>query len=154
MQKNINLARHKLLKEAINLYLHMKKRRAWFKFRNLALIFLSVFIIILIFTLVDVFVHSLSEEYAVLDYYFRNKIIFGTIIGFVTYLFIKRSSLFVKSLIFSVVISILLQIRYFLEGYSLKFVIEFLFFHFLMLLPVSLVYFKIFNELLKGGKLR
>jgi len=130
----------------------MKKRKAGFKFRNLALIFLSVFIIILIFTLIDVLVHSLSEEYAVPDYYFRNKIISGTIIGFVTYLLIKRSSLFVKSLIFSAVVSILLQIRYFLEGYSLKFVIEFLFFHFLMLLPVSLVCFKIFNELLKGGK--
>ncbi len=130
----------------------MKKGKEGFKFGNLFLIFLFVFIIILIFTLIDVFVHSLSEEYAVPDYYFRNKIIFGTIMGFVTYLFIKKSRLFAKSLIFSAVVSILLQIRYFLEGYSLKFVIEFLFFHFLMLIFVSLICFKIFDKLLKGGK--
>ncbi len=131
----------------------MKKGKEEFKFRNLILIFLSVFIIILIFTLIDILVHSLSEEYAVPDYYFRNKIISGTIIGFVTYLFIKKSGLFIKSLILSAVVSILLQIRYFLEGYPLKFVIKFLFFHFLMLIFVSLICFKIFNEFLKGGKL-
>jgi len=130
----------------------MKKRKKKFKFRNLVLIFASIFIIILIFTLIDVVVHSLSEEYSVPDYYFRNKIIFGTIIGFITYLFIKKNGLFVKSLIFSAVVSILLQIRYFLEGYSLKFVIEFLFFHFLMLLPASLIIFRIFDKFLKGGK--
>ncbi len=130
----------------------MKKLEKGFKFRNLALILLSVFIIILIFTLIDVLVHSLSEEYAVPDYYFRNKIIFGTIIGFVTYLFIRKRNLFTRSLTFSVVVSVLLQIRYFLEGYSLEFVIEFLFFHFLMLIFVSLICFKIFNEFLKGGK--
>ena len=130
----------------------MKKGKEEFKFGNLVLILLFVFIIILIFTLIDVLMHSLSEEYAVPDYYFRNKIIFGTIIGFVTYLFVKKKSLPVKSLIFSAVVSILLQIRYFLEGYSLKFVIEFLFFHFLMLIVVSLICFKIFDKFLKGGK--
>ena len=131
----------------------MKNGKEGVKFRPLILIFLSVFIIILIFTLIDVFVHSLSERYAVPDYYFRNKVIFGTIIGFVTYLVIKNKKLFVKSLIFSAVVSILLQIRYFLEGYSLKFVIEFLFFHFLMLIFVSLICFKIFDKFLKGGKI-
>ncbi|MDP3026221.1 MAG: hypothetical protein Q8N63_00825 [Nanoarchaeota archaeon] len=131
----------------------MKKRKEGSKFSNLTLILLSVFIIVLIFTLIDVLVHSLSEEYAVPDYYFRNKIIFGTIIGFVTYLFVKKIRLLAKSLIFSAVVSILLQIRYFLEGYPLKFVIEFLFFHFLMLIVVSLICFKIFDKFLKGGKI-
>lgn len=131
----------------------MKNGKREFKFGSLALIFLSVLIIILIFTLIDVIVHSLSEEYAVPDYYFRNKIIFGTIIGFIAYLFVKKRKLFVKSLIFSAVVSILLQTRYFLEGYPLKFVIEFLFFHFLMLIIVSLICFKIFDKFLKGGKI-
>ena len=121
--------------------------------KNYLAILVIVFLVILAFTLIDVVVHSLSEEYSVPDYYFRNKIIFGTIIGLITYLFIKKNSLFVKSLIFSAVVSILLQIRYFLEGYPLKFVIEFLFFHFLMLLPASLIIFKIFSKFLKGGKI-
>jgi hypothetical protein len=131
----------------------MKKEKEGFKLGNLALIFLFIFIIILIFTLIDALVHSLSEEYAVPDYYFRNKIIFGTIIGFAAYLLVKNKKLLLKSLIFSAVVSVLLQIRYFLEGYSLEFVVEFLFFHFLMLIVVSLICFKLFDKLLKGGKI-
>ncbi len=130
----------------------MKKRGIGkFKLRNYFSDLLIVFLIILIFTLIDAFIHSLSPEYAVPDYYFRNKIIFGTIIGFITYLFIKNKSLFTKSLIFSVVISVLLQIRYALEGYNLKFVIEFLFFHFLILLFTSIIIFKS-KKYLKGGR--
>ena len=131
-----------------------KKRGEKAEIENYLPILIIVFLVILIFTLVDVVVHSLSEEYSVPDYYFRNKIIFGTIIGFATYLIVKKKKLLIKSLIFSIVISFLLQTRYFLEGYSLKFVIEFLFFHFLMLLPVSLICFKIFDKFLKGGKLK
>lgn len=112
---------------------------------------LIVFLIILIFTLIDALVHSLSVDYAVPDYYFRNKIIFGTIIGFITCLFIKNKESFTKSLIFSVIISVLLQIRYALEGYNLKFVIEFLFFHFLILLFTSIIIFKLSKKYLKGG---
>ena len=130
-----------------------KKRGEKIGMKNYLTILVIVFLVILVFTLIDAFVHSLSEEYSVPDYYFRNKIIFGTIIGLITYLFIKKNSLFVKSLIFSAVVSILLQIRYFLEGYSLKFVIEFLFFHFLMLLLASLIIFRIFDKFLKGGKI-
>ena len=114
--------------------------------KQVGVIFLVVLIIILIFTLIDAFIHSLSEKWIVPDYYFRSKIIFGSLIGFITFLFVKKKKLFVKSLIFSGVISILLQIRYFLEGYSLKFVLEFLVFHFLMLLPVSLVVFWLFRK--------
>ncbi len=121
--------------------------------KNFLIILLIVLLIILIFTFIDFVVHSLSKEYSVPDYYFRNKIIAGTGIGFIIYLFIKKKKLFIKSLIFSVGISILLQIRYFLEGYPLDFVIEFLFFHFLMLLPASLIVFKIFDKFLKGGKI-
>ncbi len=120
---------------------------------------LVVFLIILVFALIDSFVHSLSAEYAVPDYYFRNKIIFGTIIGFITYLFIKNKKLLTKSLILSLVVSVLLQIRYALEGYDLNFIFEFLFLHFFMLLISSLLVFKIikikkFDKNLKGGKKR
>lgn len=107
---------------------------------------LSFFIvlgIILIFALVDYFFHQLSEEYSVPPYYFPNKIMYGTIIGFITYwLFIPMKNPWLKSLIFSAIIAILLQIRYFLEGYPLDFVVLFLFIHFAILWLVSWVTFK------------
>ena len=111
------------------------------KLISLFLIFSVILFIILLFTLVDYFIHLLSEEYSIPPYYFRNKIIFGTIIGLIIHFFIKKQKPLVKSLIFSAMISILLQIRYFLEGYSRTFVFEFLFFHFLILLPISFIVF-------------
>ncbi len=106
-------------------------------FKKVSLILLVVLAIILIFTFIDYLIHSLSEEYAVPDYYYRNKIIFGTGIGFIAYLFIGKKKPLTKALMFSGVIAVLLQIRYFLEGFPLKFVVEFLFFHFIALLLVS-----------------
>jgi hypothetical protein len=106
-------------------------------------VLLIVFLIIVLFALIDYFIHSLSQEYSVPSYYFRNKIIFGTIIGLISLYFIKTKNIYIKSLMFSGIISILLQIRYFIEGYSLKFVLEFLLFHFLILFVVSLIAFKI-----------
>src|SRR3989344_2974124 len=91
-----------------------KKKRT---FKNLVLIFLAVLVIILIFTFIDYLIHQLKEEYAVPSYYFGNKIIFGTIIGLVAYLLVRKKNLPAKSLIFSAIISILLQVRYYLEGY-------------------------------------
>jgi len=94
--------------------------------------------IILIFSAGDYFFHQLSAEYAVPPHYFPNKIIYGTIIGFVTYwLFVKVKPPLLKSLIFSAAIAVLLQIRYFLEGYPLDFVVLFLFIHFAILWLVS-----------------
>src|SRR3989344_8120212 len=96
--------------------------------------FILILFIILVFTGIDYLVHSATEEYSVPSYYFRNKVIFGTVIGFIAYLFVKNKKLFTKSLIFSLAISILLQIRYFIEGYPRDFVFIFLFIHFAILL--------------------
>jgi len=104
------------------------------------------FIIILILTIIDYFIHSLSPDYAVPSYYFRNKVIFGTIIGFIVLIFAQKLSTSKKSVIFSAVVSLLLQVRYFLEGYPIKFVLEFLFIHFLILLPVSWIVFKLISK--------
>ncbi len=115
--------------------------------------FLVVLLIILIFTFVDFLIHSLSKEYSVPDYYFRNKIIYGTIIGLIIYFLTRNKKPLIKSLIFSVVVSVLLQIRYFLEGFSLEFVFEFLIIHFLILFIISLLIFKFLEKLmLKGGE--
>lgn len=126
-----------------------KTSKLGLNFRNLILILLSVFIINSIFTFVDYFAHSLSEKYSVPSWYFRNKIIFGTIIGFVAYLLVSKKGLFTRSFVFSLSISVLLQTRYFLEGYPLDFVILFLFTHFIILLPVSLIIFKLAENLFK-----
>lgn len=113
------------------------------KFKKFLLWFVIVIVIILFFTFVDYIVHNLSEEYAVPSYYFRNKIIYGTLIGFFSYFFIKNKTVLNKSILFSLIISILLQIRYFFEGYPKEFVFEFLIFHFLMIFPLSFIAFKI-----------
>ena len=111
--------------------------------KNIAIIFASILIIILIFTFIDYIVHSLSEEYAVPSYYFKNKIIFGTLWGGVAYFFIRKIKQLYKSLIFSVIVAILLQFGYLIKGYPLSFVLEFLVIHFLILLFVSYIVFKL-----------
>ena len=130
-----------------------KKKESKIIYKNYISIFLVVLLIILIFTFIDFLIHLLSEEYSVPSYYFRNKIIYGSIIGLLIYFFVKNEGLLIKSLIFSVVVSVLLQVRYFLEGYPLKFVMEFLVIHFLILFPVSLIIFKFFEKLITKYRL-
>ncbi len=116
------------------------------KIKNLFLIFLVIFAIILLFAFVDYLLHSLSEEYAVPPRYFTNKILYGTIYGFIIFLLVRNQSLFMKSLLFSGTVDVLLQMRYFLEGYPFGFVFLFLILHFLILLPVSWVFFKLIES--------
>jgi len=97
--------------------------------------------IILLFTATDYAIHSLSEEYAVPSDYYRNKIIFGAIIGFIAYILVRNKNPLPKALIFSTAVAVLLQVRYFLEGYPLNFVIEFLFIHFTILFAISYLTF-------------
>ncbi|MDO9097755.1 MAG: hypothetical protein Q7U60_06505 [Candidatus Methanoperedens sp.] len=113
------------------------------KIKNLFLIFLVIFAIILIFAFVDFLLHSLSVEYAVPPRYFPGKIMYGTIYGFIIFLLVRKQSLFMKSLLFSLVVAVSLQTRYFLEGYPFDFVFLFLILHFLILLPVSWWFFKL-----------
>ncbi|MFA4952753.1 MAG: hypothetical protein WC584_00870 [Candidatus Pacearchaeota archaeon] len=125
-----------------------KKKKNEIYWRKYISIFFIVFLIILILTFIDFLIHSLSKEYAVPDYYFRNKIIFGTIIGLIIYFLVKNKNPLIKSLTFSVVVSVLLQIRYFLEGYPIRFVIEFLAIHFIILFIVSIITFKYLKRLI------
>lgn len=120
-----------------------------FKKDKIGYVFLATLIIITLFALGDYLLHSLSAEYSVPSYYFVNKFIFGTLIIFMSYLLVCRKNIWVKSLFISVSTSTLLQIRYFLEGYPLKFVLLFLFFHFLMLIPSCLLAFYFLRKKLK-----
>ena len=118
------------------------KKSKGFDIKHLLIGFFLILLIIIIFAFFDYLIHNLSEEYAVPSYYYRNKVIYGTLWGFVVYLFVRKKKTFPKSLIISLVVSILLQIRYFLEGYSKSFVLEFLFIHLGILLLVSWLVFK------------
>ena len=108
--------------------------------------FLIVFMIIIIFSGFDFWIHSLSTEYDVPSYYFRNKIIFGTLIGYITYILLHERKLFTKSLLVSICVSVLLQVRYYIEGYPLDFVLVFLALHFIILWPVSYIILKYSEE--------
>ncbi|MBI5798167.1 hypothetical protein HZA98_04670 [Candidatus Woesearchaeota archaeon] len=92
-------------------------------------IFPLLFLGILIFTFLDFLIHSLSQNLSVPEYYFRNKIIFATIYACIIYFFVRKMQTWKQALITTSIIAILLQIRYFYEGYNLQFVIEFLFIH-------------------------
>lgn len=104
-----------------------------------------VLVIVVIATIIDYFVHSTSERFYVDFEYFRNKIIFATIWGLIS-LWVLR--FWIKSptalaIGVSAVIAILLQIKYFTQGYNLFFVFLFLFLHFLMFaLPAILIFRK------------
>lgn len=114
--------------------------------KKLFLIFIIIFVIILIFAFIDFLLHSLSEEYAVPPRYFPNKIMYGTIYGFFIFLFVRKQSPFIKSFLFSLIVDVSLQTRYFLEGYPLDFVFLFLILHFIILFPVSLAFFKLIEQ--------
>ena len=116
------------------------------KIKNLFLIFLIIFAVILLFAFFDYLLHSLSEEYAVPPRYFPNKIMYGTIYGFFIFLFVRKQSPLMKSFLFSLIVDVSLQTRYFLEGYPFDFVFLFLILHFIILFPVSWVFFKLIKD--------
>ena len=115
-------------------------------FERILLTITIIFIAVVIFTAIDYLVHGLSPEYSVPDYYFKNKIIFATIIGSIVYFFIKKRVFWQKSLIVSLVTAVLLQIKYYLQGYPKEFVFEFMLFHFLMFLASSMLMFYLFRK--------
>lgn len=101
--------------------------------------------IVITATIIDYFTHLINSEFYVQNEYFRNKIIFATLWGYLaTFLFYKLKTPFMKAILFSGVIAVLLQVKYFLQGYDLFFVILFLFLHFFMFfLPSWMVFLKL-----------
>ncbi len=112
-------------------------KREVFGFNQAFIAVIFILEVMLVFTFFDYVIHSLSQDYSVPAWYFTNKILYGTIIGFVTYLFVRKKPIIQKSIILSAVVSILLQIRYYLYGYSVQFVLLFLVIHFIILFIVS-----------------
>jgi len=118
------------------------------KAKEIIKVFLLSFFAILIFTLVDYFFHFIVPEFSVPSWYFRNKLIYGTLIGFIFLLTVKnlKLSTLKKSFLFSLIVVLLLQIRYLYYGYTLQFHLFFIPMHFLILFATSLI---LFNRFLK-----
>ena len=119
------------------------------KLKDYIFLFFIAVLIIGIFTLIDYYVHGLSEENSVPGYYYMNKMIFGVIYCFLGLLILRKFGLWMKTLVLSAAISILLQARYYLEGYPREFVFEFMLLHFLMLVPSFLIVLWVYGKFFK-----
>lgn len=107
------------------------------------LFFLAV--VILLFTFTDSVIHTFRAEWAVPEYYFRNKIIFSLIFGVILFFVLGRSKIqssLRKAAIFSLTICTLLQIRYLISGYDLSFVLIFWVIHTVILFALSWLLFQ------------
>ena len=106
-------------------------------------------IVVLVATTIDYVVHSLSESFYVSFDYFTNKVFFATIWGIVG-VFVFRN--YIKNptklaIATSAFIAVVLQTKYFLQGYPLFFVFLFMFLHFLMFLVPSIPIFRKYSSL-------
>jgi hypothetical protein len=108
-----------------------------------------VLVVIILFAILDFFTHRLNDAWSVPDYYFKNKIPFGFLWGIVGLFFAKKyENIWIKTLIFSSIIAVALQIRYFIEGYPLNFVFIFLCIHFIYIYLFAFLMFKFFDTYL------
>lgn len=122
------------------------------KDKILKIIFIGVIllIVILLFTIIDYSIHSLESAWNVPDYYFRNKILFGFVLGILGLIFARKfQNIWFKALIVAGIVAITLQFRYFIEGYLLSFVLLFLLIHFVILYLLSVGMFSVFNKYIK-----
>lgn len=77
-----------------------------------------VLLTVLVFTFFDWLVHANVPSLSVPSWYFRNKIIFGTIIAFATSLVLRKQTILRQSLIVSLITVVLLELRYAFLGYA------------------------------------
>lgn len=105
-------------------------------------------LIVLGATGIDWLAHQINPEYAVSSEYFSNKIIYATLWGLLGLLALRNlHNVTRKAILISLFISVVLQTKYYLQGYDLSFVIEFIFVHFLAFLLPMTVIFRNFPEL-------
>jgi hypothetical protein len=121
---------------------------------------LGVVAVVAAFTFFDYLVHTLvgGEVAAVPSFYYTHKIVFASIYAIVLVFLLDRfkiNNLFVKSAIFAVVITLLLQLRYlFFYNYSAFFHEVVIPSHILILFIVSSVYFSFEAKQVKKVKKR
>lgn len=111
-------------------------------------------LIVLSATGIDWVIHQISPEFAVSSEYFSNKIIYATLWGLLGLLALRNlHNVTSKAILISLFISVILQTKYYLQGYDLSFVLEFMFIHFFAFLLPMLVIFRNFPELFGDSKL-
>ena len=111
------------------------------KARKLAVAFVFILEVFLVFTFFDYILHKQILTYAVPASYFGNWILYGTIIGFFLYLFVRNLKTLKKSLTFSIIMTIILQ-AYYLLIYSGSFTAALLIADFIIMFLVSYLGFK------------
>ncbi|MBI2629440.1 hypothetical protein HYW74_05130 [Candidatus Pacearchaeota archaeon] len=103
---------------------------------NLLWMLLLALLIIILATGIDYYIHTLEEEYAVPSVYFTNKIIYGGLFIFIILVIFRKLHSSNKAIIAALITSILLEVKYTLQGYPKIFLIIFIFIHFgAILLP-------------------
>lgn len=80
--------------------------------------FIAIFAAVLVFTFFDWLTHSASPYLSVPSWYFSNKIIFGTVIAYITSLIFAKRTLLSQAALITFITVTLLQIRYYLIGYA------------------------------------
>ncbi|VVB80829.1 Uncharacterised protein [uncultured archaeon] len=119
------------------------------KLKPFILRFICILAAVLVFTFFDWIVHSSFEALAVPSWYFRNKIIYGTIIAFVASLVFRKVSIPKQAALITIFTVGLLQIRYALYGYPWWFHVIVLTEHAIFLFITSFVALKILSRLAK-----
>ena len=108
-----------------------------------------IVLVIVIGTIFDWIAHQASPRFGVPREYFSNKVLFGSLIGFVAFRLFRRhlKKPTHQALAVSFIVAVLLQTRYYLEGYDLFFVFLFMGIHFVAFLVPALFIFKRFKRI-------
>jgi len=111
-----------------------------------------VLAVIVIGTVFDWFAHGLSPRFAVPEYYFPHKVLYGTIIGsialWVYRLWIKNDRLL--ALAVTATVAVLIQVRYYVQGYDLTFVLLFAGIHFVIWFVPAFLLFPAFRKTIRA----
>lgn len=91
------------------------------KKENLLLRFVLIFIAVLVFTFFDYLVHASSAYLTVPFYYFKHKIIYGTLWACIAALIFKKLEIKKQALLITLITVGLLQINYIYLGFPLWF---------------------------------
>ncbi len=105
--------------------------------------------VIFLGTLLDAIAHSMSPEFHVPFYYFRNKVIYGTLWAFIGFRLFRHylKTPFQQALGVSAFVAVILQTKYYLEGYDLFFIFFFMGIHFIVFFVPAYFAFKKYPQI-------
>jgi hypothetical protein len=119
------------------------KKESFFGSKRMSLILIFVLEVMLVFAFLDYFAHLLSAAYAIPSRYFGDEVIYGTIAGFFAYILVKNMKILSKSLMFSAIMSIGIELVYLSLGYPWSFILTFLVINFVVMFVVSYFWLRV-----------